>query len=118
MGRPQKVSEEKRSEKITFRLTRVEKNDLKNAAGVCGVSTGNLIREKLLKGKFPKARMPKTDVAVYAELKKIGTNVNMLSKLVNAGKVPISMLTILEKLKAQQDKIIRILIDDSHSENR
>src|ERR1700709_1208135 len=103
MARPQKVPEEKRSEKITFRLTRTEKADLKNAAVICGMATGNFIREKLLTGKFPKARMPKSDIALYAELKKIGTNVNMLTKLVNTGVVPIGMLAILDKLKMQQD---------------
>lgn len=57
------------------------------------------------------------DVATYLELKKIGVNVNQLAKHVNATKV-LSGTPLLLELLAQQDKIIKILISDSGTENR
>eukprot|EP01037_Dinobryon_pediforme_P007471 gene7471-7535_t len=40
--------------------------------------------EKLFKGKFPEARIPKVDLDTYVELKKIGVNINQQTKQLNA----------------------------------
>jgi len=118
MGRPQVATEEKRSVKITFRLTKEEKKKLEQSAEICGFATGIFIREKLFKGRFPEPKVAKVDVGIYLELKKIGVNINQIAKHVNSGMVPIGILAVLNKLMEQQQTIIRILIDDSRSGNR
>src|ERR1700710_2261713 len=116
MGRPKINGDRKRSEKITFRVTVKEQLQIEKAADLCGQATGNFIRYKLFKGRFPEPKISKVDLNTYLELKKIGVNVNQLAKQVNAGKVPIAILAILDKLMLYQEKIIRLLLNDSHSE--
>lgn len=118
MGRPKVNDDQKRSEKITFRVTVKEQLQLEQGANLCGLPTGNFIRNKLFKGKFPEPKISKIDLNTYLELKKIGVNLNQLAKQVNAGKVPIAIMAILDKLMLYQERIIRILINDSQSENR
>lgn len=118
MGRPTIGEDKKRSEKITFRVTYSEQLQLNKGAILCNFCTGDFIRQKLFKGKFPEPKTAKVDLRVYLELKKIGVNINQLTRLANAGRLPVGIITNLKNLMAQQDEIIRILIDDSQSKNR
>lgn len=118
MARPKVSHAEKKSVRFTFRLTRKEKQELFQLAEISGCTPANLIHDKLFKGRFPSAKAARVDVGIYLELKKIGVNVNQLAKRVNSGKTLTGVPDILQALLAQQDKIIRILISDSDSENR
>jgi len=118
MGRPELSKEEKRSERITLKLTKEEKKKIDKAAAICGLPPVVLVREKLFKGRFPEAKIPKVDMDTYIELKKIGININQQTRQLNAGKLPIGLLALLNRLKAQEEKIIRGLFYDSQSENR
>lgn len=118
MGRPELSKEEKRSERITLKLTKEEKKKIDKAAAICGLPPVVLVREKLFKGRFPEAKIPKIDMDTYVELKKIGVNINQQTRQLNAGKLPIGLLALLNKLKTQEEKIIKGLFHDSQSENR
>lgn len=118
MGRPELSKEEKRSERITLKLTKEEKKKIDKAAAICGLPPVVLVREKLFKGRFPEAKIPKVDMDTYVELKRIGVNINQQTRQLNAGKLPIGLLALLNKLKVQEEKIIRGLFYDSKSENR
>ena len=118
MARPKVPSQEKRSVRFSFRLTESEWGQLLQLAQTCGRAPAGLIRDKLFNGRFPVAKSSKLDVGIYAELKKIGVNVNQLAKRVNSGTALTAVPEILNELLCQQDKIINLLIRDRDPENR
>lgn len=119
MARPKVSPSEKRSVKITFRVTEKQQQRLLILAETCGTNSGDLVRSKLFKGHFPSTRLPKVDEDTYVELKKIGVNLNQLTRHANSGKLPLGLDKTLAALLRQEEKILRLLLkDDSGSENR
>ena len=119
MGRPKIETDKKLSKRFIFRLTENELKRLVDAAEVCGVTSGELARKKLFKGKFPQARIARIELETFVELRRIGVNLNQLTRLANAGRISSGIGTILMQLSKQQKLIIgQILNYDSHSENR
>lgn len=102
-----------------MRLTPDEQKKLLMIADTCGRKPADVVRDKLFKGTFPEPKIAKIDQDAYFELKKISVNLNQLTRLANAGKINMGLLTILLQLMRQQEKIInRILYRDSHPKNR
>jgi hypothetical protein len=119
MGRPKVEQDKIRSVIFLMRLTKDEMQRIAKVAETCGKASGEVVRQKLFKGKFPEPKIARIEMNVYLELKKIGVNLNQLTRLANAGKVGIDLLLILMKLLKQQETIInQILHRDSHTENR
>lgn len=119
MGRPSIRKEALRSVNFTIRLTEEEQQLLEKAAAACGVSPSALVREKVLKGKFPAPGPARIDLDTYLELKKIGVNLNQLTRLANAGRLNPKLAELLLQLWKQQQKITNQLINyDRHPENR
>lgn len=118
MARPKTDLENKRSFKVTVRFNHKERLMIEQAARECGMSVYLVVRHKLLKGKFPEPKIARLDIALYAELKKIGVNINQLAKHANSGMFPTDVSKLLSQLKGQQLKIINILLNDSQSEDR
>jgi len=119
MGRPKADKENLRSVNFTIRLTVGEIKKLDLAAATCGIATGELIRTKLFSGRFPRAKTARLDLNTYLELKKIGVNLNQLTRLAHTGRIDMNLIKILMQLLRQQEVIIgKILYYDSHSEDR
>ncbi|HEY8781190.1 MAG TPA: plasmid mobilization relaxosome protein MobC [Mucilaginibacter sp.] len=119
MGRPRISKEAVRSVNFTIRLTETEQRTLEKVANTCGLSPSALVREKVLKGRFPEPRPGRIDLDTYLELKKIGVNLNQLTRLANAGRMNQKLVELLVNLWKQQQQIISLLLNhDSHSENR
>ncbi len=119
MGRPKADIEKLRNVNFTIRLTTKEIGQLDDAALLCGKSTGELIRHKLFKGKFPEARIARLELNTYLELKKIGVNLNQLTKLAHTGRIDMNFIKILMQLLRQQEVIIaQILFRDSEPGDR
>ncbi len=95
---------------FTIRLTLEEQRKLNELAAICGTSSRLFAREKIFKGSFPKQKMPKIDVGVYTELKKIGVNINQIAKHVNSGRLPYELRKTLLELSEQQKFIIKLLL--------
>ena len=112
------ADEERRTVNFTIRLTIEEHRQLEQAAKACGTVPAVLIRDKVFKGRFPRPKMAKIDLQTYLELKKIGININQLARHANSGMLPFGINAVLDKLIKQQQEIIRILLNDSDSENR
>jgi hypothetical protein len=88
-------------------------------ADSCGTNPGDLVRSKLFKGHFPNTRLPKIDADTYVELKKIGVNLNQLTRHANSGKLPVGIDKTLAALWRQEEKILRLLLkNDSGSKDR
>lgn len=119
MARPKVSPSEKRSLKITFRVTEKQRQRLLILAEACGTTPGDLVRTKIFKGHFPATPLAKIDEDTYIELKKIGVNLNQLTRHANSGKFPFGIDKTLAALLRQEEKILRLLLaDDSRSENR
>lgn len=119
MGRPKLDHNARRSVNLIVRLTNAEKTQIEKAAATCGVSPGVMVREKLFKGKFPQARIARIELDTFLELKKIGVNLNQLTRLAHAGRINSTFgYTLNQLLKQQQLIITQLLRYDSHSENR
>lgn len=118
MARPKVPEAERRSAKFTMMLTPGELAKLVQLGEVCNKPPGTLAREKIFKGKFPAARIPKIDVHYYTELQKIGNNLNQLTRLANSGKIPRELLGLLLKLQQRLDLTINKIIYDSQSSDR
>ncbi|MCC8408621.1 MobC family plasmid mobilization relaxosome protein [Mucilaginibacter sp. UR6-1] len=118
MARPKVSEEAKRKYKITVRLNSRERLRIEEAAKTTGVSTYRLVRDKLLKGKFPEPKIAKTDIGVYIELKRIGNNINQLAKHANTGKFSPDIRSTLSQLREQQQLILKLLLYDSGSKDR
>ncbi|WCT13495.1 plasmid mobilization protein [Mucilaginibacter jinjuensis] len=118
MSRPRLEEDKKLSERFIFRLSKDELNRINKAAENCGKQPGPLVREKLFKGKFPEAKAAKLDLFTYTELKRIGNNLNQLTKLAHSRIVPIGLQQLLLKLLQQQEIILKLLLHDRRPENR
>jgi len=118
MARPKISSAEKRSVKFSLQLTLSEKQQLSQLAEVCGKPTAKLAREKIFRGRFPEPKIALTDLRVYTELKKIGINLNQLTRKANAGVITVELLSTLYKLEQRLDIIIAKLVYDSQSKDR
>ena len=62
--------------------------------------------------------MARIDIQTYFELKKIGVNINQLAKQANTNRFPYGIERQLQQLLAQQDNILKLLLNDSESEDR
>ncbi|MFD1257871.1 plasmid mobilization relaxosome protein MobC [Mucilaginibacter terrae] len=119
MARPKVPPSEKRSLKITFRVTERQRQRLLILADACGTKPGELVRTKVFKGHFPPMRLPRIDENTYVELKKIGINLNQLTRHANSGRLPLGIDKTLAALLRQEEKILRILLkDDSGTDHR
>jgi hypothetical protein len=118
MARPKLTTEVKLSKRFIFRLSEAELLRLTSIALESGLPLGAVVRQRLFSGKFPKLKLPRIELAVYAELKKSGVNLNQLTKKVNSGKLPLALYVELVKLQEQQQTIIELLLNDSYPENR
>jgi len=119
MGRPKSDKEKLRNINFTLRLTAGEMKDIEQAAATCGMAASELIRHKLFTGKFPRAKAARLELKTYVELKKIGVNLNQLTRLAHTGRIDINLIKILMQLHRQQQVIIaQILYHDSQSKDR
>jgi hypothetical protein len=118
MGRPKLDTDKKLSRRFIFRLNEDELDRLYRASETCGKAPGTLVREKLFKGKFPEAKTAKLDIYTYTELKRIGNNLNQLTKHVNSRIAPMGLHQLLLKLLQQQEFILKLILHDRQSENR
>src|ERR1700761_754332 len=119
MGRPRTSEEDRRSVNFTIRLTKSEQKRLEKAAGVCGKTPAELIRAKVFRGKFPQPRIARIELNAYLELKKIGVNINQLTRLANAGKVsPDLVKTLFQLMRGIWEINTQILTHDSYPEDR
>ncbi|MGY4537836.1 hypothetical protein ACVW0P_002255 [Mucilaginibacter sp. UYNi724] len=115
MSRPRKDKEHKLSKVIVFRLTETEHKKLEAYSESSGKPIGVMVRDKLFTGNFPRQLMPKSDLQLYAELNRIGNNLNQLARRANSGFMYKGhtqlLLDLLNRLLVQQQSIIGHLLD-------
>jgi hypothetical protein len=112
MGRPKKDIDQKLSKVIVIRVTNSELKKLEQLSIMCGQHLAVLIRKKLFAGNYPKAITPKVTVQLYAELNRIGVNLNQLTRHINSGMLPSGLIPLLNELTKQEQAIINHLLND------
>jgi len=112
MARPKKGKEQKLSKVMVIRLTEGELKQLELFSIMCSQHVSVPVRKRLFSGSYPKAVTPKITVQLYAKLNRICVNLNQLTKQVNAGTFPVSLLRVLNHLLSQQQTIIKHLLND------
>lgn len=118
MARPRIAIENKKTYRLIVRLNPEERKLVEQCAKTVGLKTYSFARLKILDGRIPKPVLSEIDLATYIELKKIGVNINQLARVGNTGRFPIGINMMLTKLSQHLEHITRLLLDDSHSENR
>jgi hypothetical protein len=110
MSRPKLNSGDVRSVNFTVRLTDCELKKLERLSEITGRSTADLMREKLFRGKFPEPKLARIDLNTFLELKKIGVNLNQLTRLAHSGRIGKDLMITLLQLLQQQEKIFGKLL--------
>ncbi len=87
-GRPVKPTDERRSFSVTVKFNKEEMDTLKKAEEQTGIPRATLIRELVLKGRVH-SRINPEELQMLKEflrnLRAIGTNINGIARMLNAG---------------------------------
>ena len=90
----------------TFRLAVAELAELKDHAHVARISTSELVRRRVLGLPPPKAAVPSINSQIYAELGRIGVNLNQLTRIAHETGPQMQLLgRVLAELKGQLDRV-------------
>ena len=89
-----------RSAVVPVRLTPEERTRLQGAAKPFGVSLSEFVRRCALKRRMPAAAAPEVNRETYAQLCRIGNNLNQLMRAVNEGRASGVDLQMLSELRA------------------
>lgn len=117
MARPKVSSTNKRSFKLTLQLNKAELDALYTYAGLCGIAPSVVARERITKGRYPSAPIARIDLLTYTELKRIGVNLNQLTRQANTGIIRPDLYKALQQLGRQLDLITLIIAHDSQPKN-
>jgi hypothetical protein len=81
MPRPRKTTDDRRSEALGLRLTPAERIRVEQEAAGAGLSASEYARDKLLNGRVVIRQNRTLDHAAFDELRRIGVNLNQLTRL-------------------------------------
>lgn len=116
MARPKVNDSERRLIQVNIRLTTDENHKVQEFASACGLSPANWIRTKIFTGKFPAPKLSPLDASIYRELKRIGVNLNQVTRKINVGEFPKEYLPYLLELNRLLNKIVNLLTHDRQSD--
>jgi hypothetical protein len=112
MARPRVNDNDKRTIQVNIRLTEAENAKTLGYAQASGMTPANWIRTVVFTGKFPPMKLSLVDAALYRELKKIGVNLNQVTRKINRGEFPREYLDCQVELTAMLNQILNALIND------
>ena len=81
MPRPRKDPDDRRSETLAIRLTQAERIGVEQAALKAGLTASDYARTLVLEGRVVVRQNRTLDHAVFDELRRIGVNLNQLTRL-------------------------------------
>ena len=84
MARPRKEPDDRRSETLAIRLTVAERIRVEQAAFAAGLSASEYARSLVLAGRVVVRQNRALDHAAFDELRRIGVNLNQLTRLAGA----------------------------------
>ncbi len=97
----------RRTERITIRLTRKERQQIEDDAALMGITVGAYVRKVLLEAPVPRqSRRPSVETQTLAHLLghigKIGSNLNQLARAANTN-IPYEQRALQSELEALKD---------------
>ena len=94
MARPKKIAEERLTERVKFDLTASDYAKALQSAKDAGMSLTAYARQQFLKGKLVIHEKRKLDHETFDQLRRIGVNLNQLTRAVNqTGNIPDTRLS-------------------------
>jgi hypothetical protein len=107
MARPRKPDPERKSTRLAVRLTPAERLQIEQAAHQAGMSASSYIRAQILQGRVELSRHRSLPPALFDQIRRIGVNLNQLTKIANqTGKMPGDLPRVC---KAIEDFLVREL---------
>lgn len=92
MPRPQKEPASRRTVCLSCRLTQAERLAIEQAALRAGLSASDYLRKLLLTGKVVVRENRSLDYATFDQLRRIGVNLNQLTRVANrTGNIPVEL---------------------------
>lgn len=105
MARPKK-NNDKREKQLRARCTKAEFSAVASRAKSAGLTLSEYVRDMALSGKV-EAHENRHDFQTINQLRRIGVNLNQLTKIANAtGEIPPSLETLTSKLTSFLDDFI------------
>ncbi len=100
MARPRKDDGERRTERIAARLTPAERLHIETASREAGLQPSEYVRLQALKGRVVMRSTRSLDHATFDELRRIGVNLNQLTRLAHKNKsLPPQLPATLQALE-------------------
>jgi hypothetical protein len=112
MARPPIDLKDKRIVRFTFRMTEREEEMLIQLMAYANQSGADVIRDIVFRERLLQPRIPLLDQKTYAELKRIGTNLNQVAKKLNADAKASATEKTMDELKMMLDQILQRLLHD------
>jgi hypothetical protein len=96
----------------SFRTTLAEREELREHAHAARISVSELVRRRALRQPPPKAAVPQINVQTYAELGRIGVNLNQQTEMAHkSGQIQMQPLVhVLTELNALLKQVRREVI--------
>ncbi|MCV0381727.1 plasmid mobilization relaxosome protein MobC [Nitratireductor sp.] len=100
MARPKKQPADRRTISLSCRLTEAERLIIEQAAIRAGLSASDYVRKQLLTGKVIVRENRSLDHAAYDQLRRIGVNLNQLTRIANrTGNLPRELASLTAEIE-------------------
>lgn len=117
MARPKKTQEERLTQRVKFDLTASDYAKALQSANDAGMTMAAYARQQFLKGKVVIHEKRKLDHATFDQLRRVGVNLNQLTRAVNqTGNIPDTRLTNVCLLL--EDALLKTIDDSERNQKR
>jgi len=101
MPRPRKTPDDRRSEALGLRLTPAERIQVEQEAAAAGLTASEYARARVLNGRVVIRQNRTLDPAAFDELRRIGVNLNQLTRLAHQrAQFPAGLQDVFAQLDA------------------
>ena len=116
-GRPCKPEPEQRAVKLYFRVTPAELAAIKTRADELGLRVSDFARSMVRDGKVRVSRSRNFDPALFAQISRLGNNLNQCLVEARRGNFPPDVAAAAEDALRETGAFIRKLVDASNPED-
>lgn len=109
-GRPKLAKDELRGATIGVRLSAIERAILRERAAAAGVKPAQLLRLSAFNQGLPPSPAPAVNLAEYARLAGLATNINQLARHANAGAAVTVDPLLLDQILAELSRLRLALV--------
>ena len=101
-----------RTIRLTFRVSEQEMQEIEKLCKYAGVNVSDLLRIAVFTARIKSPQIPLIDQQSFAELKRIGSNVNQIAKAINSGYGHLNQLAPhVQAIQKDLDRLTQYLIN-------